>query len=183
MRPVDPAIANSHVVLPDGATMHKATLVRYLNANMHLFGEGIGGKLDTSRLMRIIQGARNSTGNATLAEPAVSSTTVGVGDFVEFKEGTRSVLGIVFEIFNTRSDDSDKERRTRYYLPVDVAGSARSTLLFTCHSLAKSRSRRTYKIANTRLTVRAASCTAKVQMDIEEGEYKKISSVQFPRST
>jgi hypothetical protein len=90
--------------------MHKATLtlVRYLNdlnANMHLPGEGIGCKLDTSRLMRIIQGARNSTINATLAEPAVSSTTVGVGDFFEFKEGTRSVLGIQFDMFNAMSDE------------------------------------------------------------------------------
>jgi hypothetical protein len=54
--------------------------------------------------MRIIQGTRNSTSNATLAKPAVSSTTVGIGDFVEFKEGTWSVLGIVFEIFNARSE-------------------------------------------------------------------------------
>ena len=147
---------------------------------MNLFGEGIGGKLDTSRLMRVIQGARNSTGNATMAEPAVSLTTVGIGDFVEFKERTRSMLGIVFEIFNARSDDSDKERRTRYYLPVDVSGSARSTLLFSCHTLVRSRAGGTYKIANTRMIVRAASCTAKVQMDIEEGEYKKISSTGLP---
>ena len=132
---------------------------------MHLFGEGIGGKLDTSRLMRIIQGARNSTGNATMAEPAVSLTTVGIGGFVKF---------------NARSDDSDKERRTRYYLPVDVSGSARSTLLFSCHTLVRSRAGGTYKIANTRMIVRAASCTAKVQMDIEEGEYKKISSTGLP---
>ena len=54
-------------------------------------------------------------------------------------------------------------------------------LLFSYHSLAQSRSGGTYKIANTRITVWAASCTAKIQMDIEEGEYKKISRARFPR--
>lgn len=164
-------------VLPDGTRMHKATLVRYLNEHPHLFGEE-SRKLDVNRLLRVIQGAKNSTRTGGPAQNDNVVLAVGIGDFVEFLQGAHRRVGLIIEIFNARHESPDEEdansHRTRYYNPVDMAGPAPATLEFTIHMCTQRR--RAFTITKSKLTVKAATCVQLVEMDYADSVYMRKSS-------
>ena len=164
-------------ILPDGTRMHKATLVRYLNEHPHLFGEE-SRKLDVNRLLRVIQGAKNSTNTTGPAQDGSLTLAVGIGDFVEFLQGTHRRVGLIIEIFNARHESQDEEdatsHRTRYYNPVDMARPAPATLEFTIHMCTQRR--RGFSITKSKLTVKAATCVRLVSMAYEDSVYVQNSS-------
>ena len=95
-------------ILLDGTRVHKATLVRYFNEHPHLFGEE-SRKLDVNRLLMVIQGAKNSTNTTGPAQDGSLTLAVGIGDFVEFLQGTHRRVGLIIEIFNARHESQDEE--------------------------------------------------------------------------
>jgi hypothetical protein len=165
-------------VLPDGTSMHKATLVRYLNEYPHLFGES--QKLDVNRLLRVIQGAKNSTKTAGPAQDRSIALAVGIRDFVEFLQGTHRRVGLIIEIFNARHESQDEEdatsHRTRHYNPVDMAGPAPATLTLEFTILMCTKRRRAFSITKSKLTVKAATCVQLVSMAYVGSVYVRNSS-------
>ena len=129
---------DTEAILPDGSRIHKATLIKYLNNNRHLFGEHEHGKLNVGRLLRIIQGARNSTNNRSIAPVGDtivgdSPLSVGIGSYLEYVDGSIRRVGLVVEIFK-RHQNEGRQRRTRYYYPILANEAAWATgIEFCCH--------------------------------------------------
>jgi hypothetical protein len=157
--------------------MHKATLMRYLNEHPNLFGEE-SRMLAFNRLLRVIQGTKNSTKIAGPAQDGCLSLAVGIGDFVEFPQGVQRWVGLIIEIFNAHHESPAEadanSHRTRYYNPVDMAGPAPTTLEFTIQICTKRR--RAFSITKSKLTVKAAKCVQLVRMAYVDSVYVRNSS-------
>jgi hypothetical protein len=153
--PGDGGPVDTEAILPDGSRIHKATLIKYLNNNRHLFGEHEHGKLNVGRLLRIIQGARNSTNNRSIvpvggAILGASPLSVGIGSYLEYVDGSIRRVGLVVEIFK-RHQTEGRQRRTRYYYPVlaSEAGWA-SGIEFCCHLCEKQQETRPSRACSLR---------------------------------